>query len=244
MDGCDPGNRLVVGEAPRRVSAVRQTVHVRITLPSGTPAIHVPRPTATTGLVIAPDIWGIRPLFADMAERLAVDWDMAVCAPEPFPGESLPLEIDVRVAALRRANDVERVRDLQEAAAATGCARNVVIGFCMGGMYAFKAASLDTFDRIVAFYGMIRVPAAWQSPGQREPLDLIAAGHPERVLAVLGEQDPYTPLDDIAALEALGVSTLRFPEAAHGFVHDPTRDSHRADDAAIAWDTARAWVTE
>lgn len=222
---------------------MRQNEHVRITLPSGTPAIHVPRPTASTGLVIAPDIWGVRPLFDDMAERLAAEWDMAVCVPEPFPGESLPLEIDVRVAALRRANDVDRLRDLQEAANATGCSRNVVIGFCMGGMYAFKAASLDAFDRIVSFYGMIRVPAAWQSPGQREPLDLIASGYPERVLAVLGEQDPYTPLDDIAALEALGVSTLRFPDAAHGFVHDPTRDSHRAADAAIAWDTARAWVT-
>ncbi|CAB4883255.1 unannotated protein [freshwater metagenome] len=46
----------------------------------------------------------------------------------------------------------------------------------------------------------------------------------------------------MVALEALGVSTLRFPEAAHGFVHDSTRDSYRAADAAIAWETAQAWV--
>ena len=176
-----------------------------------------------------------------MAERLAAEWDMAVCVPEPFPGEDFPLDIDVRVAALRRADDRDRLRDLVEAAAATGCARAVLIGFCMGGMYAFKASSLETFDRIVPFYGMIRIPANWVSPGQREPLELIAAGHPERLLAVLGEQDTFTPLDDIAALEALGVSTLRFPEAQHGFVHDPSRDTHRAEDAAIDWQTAKAW---
>jgi len=215
---------------------------MRITLPSGSPAISVHRASARTGLVIAPDIWGIRPLFDDLAERLAAEWEMSVCVPEPFPGQDLPLEIDARVAALRVADDRDRLRDLEEAAAATGCDRVVMIGFCMGGMYAFKAASLGTFDRIVAFYGMIRMPVPWRSPGQREPLDLIASGHPERVLAVIGEQDPYTPADDVVALEALGVSTLRFPEAAHGFVHDSTRDSYRAADAAIVWETAQAWV--
>lgn len=215
---------------------------MRITLPSGSPAISVHRATVRTGLVIAPDIWGIRPLFDDLAERLSAEWGMSVCVPEQFPGQDLPLAIDARVAALRVIDDRDRLRDLEEAAAATGCDRVVLIGFCMGGMYAFKAASLGTFDRIVAFYGMIRMPVPWRSPGQREPLDLIASGQPERVLAVIGEQDPYTPADDVVALEALGVSTLRFPEAAHGFVHDSTRDSYRAGDAAIAWETAQAWV--
>lgn len=217
---------------------------MRITLPSGTPAISVPRAGATTGLVIATDVWGLRPLFDDLAARLADEWAMSVCVPEPFPGPPIPMEFEPRVAALRAASDGERLRDLQEAAAATGCERLVLIGFCMGGMYALKAASLPTFDRIVPFYGMIRVPEAWRGPGQGEPLDFVASGHPERVLAIIGDQDPYTPPEDVAALEALGVSTVRFPEAAHAFVHDPSRDSHRAHDAAIAWDTARQWVRE
>jgi dienelactone hydrolase len=114
----------------------------------------------------------------------------------------------------------------------------------MGGMYALKAASLETFQRIVPFYGMIRVPAAWASSGQREPLDLIAAGNPDRLLAVIGDQDPFTPPADVAALEALGVTTVRFPEAAHAFVHDPDRDSYRAEDAAMAWELCRAWLDE
>lgn len=212
-------------------------------LPSGTPAISVPRPGARTGLVIGADIWGIRPLFDDMAERLADEWDMAVCAPEPFPGQDLPMQLDPRVDAIRESNDADRLRDLQEAAAVTGCERVVMIGFCMGGMYALKAAALDTFARIVPFYGIICLPEAWRSAGQREPLDLLAGGHPERVLAVIGEIDPYTPPADVAALEALGASTLRFPEAGHAFVHDPSRESYRADDAAIAWQTAKEWVS-
>jgi carboxymethylenebutenolidase len=215
---------------------------VRITLPSGTPAISVIRPGATTGLVIATDIWGVRGLFDDMAARLSDEWNMSVCVPEPFPGESLPMELDPRVEVIRRSDDRDRLRDMQEAAVVTGCRRVVAIGFCMGGMYALKAASLDTFERIVAFYGMIRLPETWRSDGQREPLDLIAAGYPERVLAVIGDQDPFTPPDAVAALEALGVSTLRFPEAAHAFVHDPSRDSHRAADAEIAWQTAGEWL--
>lgn len=216
---------------------------VRIVLPSGTPAISVPRPSANTGLVIGTDIWGVRPLFDDLAERLAAEWDMAVCVPEPFPGQDLPMELNPRVDAIRASSDADRLRDMQEAAAVTGCDRVVMIGFCMGGMYALKAASLDTFERIVPFYGIICLPETWRSAGQREPLDLIAAGHPERLLAVIGEIDPYTPADDVAALEALGVSTLRFPEAGHAFVHDASRESYRADDAAIAWQTAKAWVS-
>jgi len=215
---------------------------VRITLPSGTPAAFVPCPGATTGLVIATDVWGLRPLFDDLAERLASEWSMSVCVPEPFPGPAIPMEFEPRVAALRAASDSERLRDLGEAAAATQCGRVVLIGFCMGGMYALKAASLPTFDRIVPFYGMIRVPEAWRGPGQGEPLHLVASGYPERVLAIIGDQDPYTPPDDVAALEALGVSTVRFPEAAHAFVHDPSRDSHRPDDAAMAWQMAREWL--
>src|SRR5437762_1350274 len=56
------------------------------------------------------------------------------------------------------------------------------------------------------------------------------------VLAVIGERDPYTPPLDVEALERLpNVTTARYPEAEHGFVHDSTRPAHRADDAADAW---------
>jgi len=216
---------------------------MRITLPSGTPAYLTENAYAPSGLVVVTDVWGLRPLFEDMADRLATEWAMRVCVVEPFPGEPLPMEFDPRLDALRAADDRDRLRDLGEAAVATGCSRTVLIGFCMGGMYALKAASLDTFARIVPFYGMIRLPETWHSPGQREPLDLVAAGHPERVLAIIGEIDPFTPPDDVEALQALGVTTVGFPQCAHAFVPDPSRESYREEEANAAWTVCHLWLT-
>lgn len=213
---------------------------MRITLPSGTLA-EVIRPdvTPTMGLVVAPDIFGLRPLFDDLCRRLAETEAVTVCAPEPFPGQDLPLDVELRFAAVPKLRDDDVLRDLAEAADATGAERVGLIGFCMGGMYALKAAALGRFDRIVSFYGMIRLPEAWRSDGQREPLDAIARPGSSPVLAIIGERDHYTPAADVAALEVAGASVARYPDAEHGFVHDPARPAHRADDAADAW--ARAW---
>jgi dienelactone hydrolase len=216
---------------------------MRIELPSGTPAsLAHGAGDPSLGLVIAPDIYGLRPLFDDMTSRLADEWGMVVCAVEPFPGQDLPDAPEPRFAAMPAVDDDVHLRDLVEGADATGCERVGLIGFCMGGMYVLKAARSDRFARSVAFYGMIRVPEAWRGPGQREPLDHLAAGHPDRVLAVIGDRDPYTPPDDVASLEATGVAIVRYPEAEHGFVHDPARPAHRAADAADAWKRAEAWL--
>lgn len=215
---------------------------MRITLPSGTLASIATAADPSMGLVVATDIWGIRPLYDDLVERLAGEWGMTVCAVEPFPGEDLPQEMAPRIDAITRSDDRSTLRDLVEAADRTGCERVALIGFCMGGMSVFRASSLDRFARLVAFYGMIRPPAAWSGPGQRQPLDLIRAGHRDRLLAVIGEVDPFTPPDDVAELESLGVATARYPEAAHAFVHDPARDSYRAEDAADAWRRCEAWI--
>ncbi|MGH9138865.1 MAG: dienelactone hydrolase family protein, partial [Acidimicrobiales bacterium] len=85
-------------------------------------------------------------------------------------------------------------------------------------------------------------PEGWRGPGLSEPLDDIATGHPDRVLAIIGERDPYTPPDHVAALEAAGVTVVRYPDAEHGFAHDPARPAHRAADAADAFERARTWI--
>ena len=67
-----------------------------------------------------------------------------------------------------------------------------MLGFCMGGMYALKAAATGRFDRAVAFYGMIRVPEGWRGPTTlAEPLDTAADVCP--TLAIFGGADPFTP---------------------------------------------------
>jgi len=177
-----------------------------------------------------------------MVARLSSIWSMTVVAVEPFPGLDLGDEVEPRFAAVSRLDDAKQLRDLEEAADATGCDRVGLLGFCMGGMNCLKAARSDRFARIASFYGMIRLPEAWAGPGHGEPLTYLADGHPDRVLAIIGELDSYTPRDDVAALEAVGVNVVRYPDAEHGFAHAPDRPSHRPDDAADAFVRAHTWL--
>ena len=206
---------------------------MRITLPSGTEA-ELARPDGepARGVALAPDIMGLRPLFDDLCARLAGEYGWVVCAPEPFPGQAgLPLE-----ERLNGTIDVDRiVGDLVAAADQTGCERVAVIGFCMGGMAAFRAAGANRFDRAVAFYGMVTPPPQWSAPGN-DPLDALGRDGASPTLAVVAGQDRWAPQADVDALQALDHVTVAFyPEADHGFVHDASRPSHRADDAADAW---------
>ncbi|MEY2568650.1 MAG: carboxymethylenebutenolidase [Actinomycetota bacterium] len=175
---------------------------------------------------------GLRPLFDDMCARLAAEHGWAVCAIEPFPGhEELPLE-----QRLEASVDVDRaLADLVAASDATGADRVAVMGFCMGGMQAFRAAGTGAFDRAVAFYGMIEPPPHWSAPG-KDPLDMLVRDQACPTLAILGGRDRWTPADAIEQLRVLpDVEIALYPDADHGFVHDASRPAHRADDAADAW---------
>ena len=222
---------------------------MRITLPSGTAAeiAHPATGEARGGLVVAPDIFSLRPLYDDLVARLASEWQMVVCAVEPFPGRTLGPEIEPRFAAVPEIDDQAHLRDLLEGADAVSGALPAgvpvgLLGFCLGGMYCHKASRSDRFHRIVSFYGMIRVPEAWRSPTQGEPLQYLADGHADRVLAIIGDRDHYTPPADVEALAATGVSVVRYADAEHGFAHDTSRPAHRADDAADAFARANAWL--
>jgi len=219
----------------------------RITLASGTPA-ELFRPDASAraalGLVVAPDVLGLRPLYDDLVARLAAEQGWPVVAVEPFPGRTFPEgDLEARFAVLPATEDEQVLVDLVAAARLLGTPRVACLGFCMGGMYALKAAATGAFSRVCAFYGMIRVPDAWQGPGQGQPLDLLAqAPATTKVLAVIGGRDRFTPPDDVDALEAAGVEVARYPEAEHGFAHDPNRPAHRPGDAADAWRRATTFL--
>ncbi|WP_436794834.1 dienelactone hydrolase family protein [Actinospongicola halichondriae] len=220
-----------------------------ITLPSGTPAYSaVPSDgrAPTRGVVVAPDIGGLRPLFADMCQALADDHGWAVCMPEPWPGRQ-DLSLEERLASVGGLDDSDVLGDLVAAADVTAAALPEgapvgVMGFCMGGMYTFKAAGTGRFDRAAAFYGMIRIPEQWQGEGQGAPLDAVTSDGAAPVLAVIGTSDPWTPAADVDALEATGAEVVRYAGADHGFVHDPSRPAHRADYAADAWRRVITWL--
>jgi carboxymethylenebutenolidase len=215
---------------------------MRIELPSGTPA-ELARPAGepAMGLVVVPDVMGLRPLFDDLVARLADEQGGAVCAPELYPGRE-HLAVADRLAAAASLEDARVLADIVAAADATGCDRVGVLGFCMGGMYTLKAVSTHRFHRACPFYGMIRVPEAWRGPGQGEPLALLEQGDPGSVLAIIGTADHWTPPADVDALAATGATVVRYEGADHGFVHDPSRPAHRPDDAADAWSRVLDWL--
>lgn len=217
---------------------------MRVTLPSGTEA-EIARPDGSPriGLVVTPDIWGLRPLFDDLVAGWARDWGMAVIAVDQYAG-SRPddsADVDTRFSAVAALDDDRHLSDLVAAADVLGTPTTVLMGFCMGGMYCFKSARSDRFAKIASFYGMITLPDAWKGPGHAEPLTCLRAGHADRVLAILGGKDNWTPPADVDALRATGASIAFYPDADHAFAHNPENPAHRADDAADAFRRARTW---
>jgi carboxymethylenebutenolidase len=216
------------------------------------PAVHArPDGMPVAGLVLHPDMGGLRPLFEDMARRLAT-YGLAVCVFEQFAAQpdDVRSSIESRMAHVKDLDDRAQL-DILDAAAnllvvEDDVSRVSALGFCMGGLYTLKAASLDRFDAAVAFYGMLRPPAAFLGPGHRiQPLDVAAGMVP--TLAIFGSNDTFTPPADIDALRAAwnnrpDCEIIVVEGAEHGFVHDPERDVHRPDDAARVWDRALAWV--
>lgn len=220
---------------------------MHVELESGTPAYVVRTSGAHRGLVVIPDIWGLRPLFTDLCDTLATRTGWSVATFEPFPGRRLPGSDDPDGAArrfevLRDIDDAAVLGDAGAAADATEATPVGLIGFCMGGMYALTASATGRFDRIVSFYGMIEVPEAWRGPGHREPLDALSERGSVGVAAIIGTLDAWTPTEHVDRLAATGVAVFRYEGADHGFVHDPSRPSHRRDDAADAWDRALSFI--
>ncbi|MFI5053090.1 MAG: dienelactone hydrolase family protein [Acidimicrobiia bacterium] len=217
-------------------------------------AIHArPDGMPTSGLVLHPDLMGIRPLFDDLCRRLATH-GFAVCAPEPFARAPVEVRADPEPAArmgyVPELDDALQISDLEVAAdylVVHDDVREVaVLGFCMGGMQVLKAAASGRFDRAVAIYGMIRPPDGWSGPNTRSPLDRAPDVCP--TLAIFGGRDSYTPAADIEALRAAwserpDCEIVVYPEAEHGFVHAPERPAHRPDDAADVWTRVLAFLS-
>jgi carboxymethylenebutenolidase len=223
-----------------RGDAIVPVFHAR---PDGMPA---------AGVVLHPDIMGVRPLFETMALRLA-SHGLAVAVTEPFArrsdAERANSDAATRMGWVAELDDDEQLDDLSAAAdllvVEDGVANVGVLGFCMGGLYTLEAAATDRFDRAVAFYGMIRLPDAWRGTGKRSPLDTAADVCP--TLAIFGSVDSMTPAADIDALRSAWAGRddceiVVVEGADHGFVHDPDRPAHRADDAAALWTRALSWL--
>lgn len=209
---------------------------------------------ALGGVVLIPDIGGLRPLFEDLCRRIATH-GLAVCAVEPFAripkAEREAMSIEDRLGRVKDLYDDVLLRDVAEAAdhlaAVDGIRTPAVMGFCIGGYYTFKAAATGRFEQAISFYGMVQTPENWRGPGHRSPVETLTQVCP--TLFVVGTADPWVPPGDLDLLRDLwrdrrDCKVLTYPAADHGFVHDPDRPAHRPDDAADAWRHALAFMME
>ena len=87
-------------------------------------------------------------------------------------------------------------------------------------------------------------PENWRSATQADAIDFVTAPGACPVLELVGTEDPYVPMADIADLQAADAAVVIYEGADHGFVHDDSRPSHRADDAADAWARAITFLNE
>ena len=216
---------------------------MQITLPSGTNAVIEKSVSGRRelGLVVIPDVMGLRPLFHDMVKHLAADWDINVCSFELYP-ELEHLNVEERLGSASRLEDTRVIGDAIEAAEVIQSDQVAILGFCMGGMYTLKAVSSQKFSKHCSFYGMIRVPEAWKSESQSEPISCLQEGDANSVLAIVGSEDTWTPKEDVELLSATGVTVASYEGADHGFAHDSSRPAHRPSDAADAWVKAKDWI--
>jgi carboxymethylenebutenolidase len=108
----------------------------------------------------------------------------------------------------------DRLREL-------GAARVGVVGFCMGGLLAYRSAvASPCFDAAVGFYGA-RIAAELAEP--RCP-----------TLLLFGTDDEYIPVSDVDAVVAHHRDTVVYPGVGHGFMRDGS-DSFDEAAAADAW---------
>ena len=121
-----------------------------------------------------------------------------------------------------------------------------IIGFCMGGRYAFLAASGgEHLSACVSFYGMLRDGEKTELR-PASPLDL-APQLSCPFLGLFGEDDALIPRADVKQLEGSlrkagkTFQTKIYPGAGHAFMNDTRPDAFRADVAKDAWKRAIAF---
>jgi len=199
------------------------------------------------GVVVIPDVWGLKPHYEQVAQKLAGAGYAALAIDLYTRGESPEAHGPQRVLEFIQAlPDRQVLGDLQAAIdflAAHPAVRGRSIGitgFCMGGMYALLAGCrCRGLSAAVAWYGMLRA-AALDANKPEHVLDAIEdLGVP--TLGLFGAEDALIPVDDVETLSARAARAGRslevviYPGAGHAFNNDTRPDAFRPAASADAW---------
>lgn len=186
------------------------------------------------GLILIPEVYNVNAWARTTARRYA-DAGFTVLVADLYwrqePGVHLDYDQPERARALGAAIDEDGVladvglsarylRDLLGARARIG-----VVGFCLGGRLALRAALREPLDGVVSYYGVKLEAHLAELEQLRTP-----------ALLHFGAEDPWVPADALAriqeALRGKGNVDIRvYQGAGHGFArqgygpHEPTADA-------------------
>lgn len=238
---------------PRVVNAVAVTESdVNVTTPDGTADCYFVRPASGTaaGVLIWPDIFGLRPAFRQMGKRLA-ESGYSVLVVNPFyrvkkaptaeAGSATPI-----AQVLPLAQALNETTQMTDAKAFIGwldkqpsVARNRKIGtqgYCMSGPFAFRTAAAipERIGAVASFHGGGLVTSAPNSPHLQA-----AQSRAQFLVAIAENDDQRAPNDKNALKETFAKASLPaeievYAGAAHGWC-PPDSQVYNEPQAEKAW---------
>ncbi|GBD27340.1 Carboxymethylenebutenolidase [bacterium HR30] len=206
-----------------------------------------PKHDRMPAVVVVHDVHGLSDHYRDIARRLAREGFFAFVV-DLYSREGAPRlrSLDEVQAWIQNLDDRRVLGDIEAAARFLRSRIEVkgssigILGFCLGGQYAFLAACLQkNYAACVSFYGMLR----WREKTPNK------VSHPLEVaehlscpfLGLYGEEDPLIPREDIKQLESVlkqagkQFTVKVYRGAGHAFFNDTRPDAYRPEVARDAW---------
>ena len=200
------------------------------------------------GVVVIHDVWGLSDVYRAVAKRLAGAGFAALALDLYARGErpGTPADMPAVMRFMHALPDRRVLADVQAAVDWLRARPEVrgravgLTGFCMGGKYAFLAAShCRDLAAVVPWYGMLRAPSL-DAENPEHALDAL-----ERVrcpvLALFGAEDALIPQSDVeelrrrAAAWRAPIEVVVYPGAGHAFANESRPEAYREAAAADGW---------
>jgi carboxymethylenebutenolidase len=237
---------------PKVVNAVAVTeMDVTIKTPDGTCDAYFVHPTAGTapGVLVWPDIFGLRPAFRDMGKRLA-ETGYSVVVVNPFyrtqksptaaKGSATPIQELLPLA--KTLSPTTHMTDAKAFVAwldqQQSVAKNKKVGtqgYCMGGPMAFRTASAapDRIGAVASFHGGGLVTMDADSPHT-----LVSKTKASLLIAIAANDDMRSPNEKNVLKETFAKSgnpaEIEVYSGAHGWC-PPDSTVYNMPDAEKAW---------
>jgi carboxymethylenebutenolidase len=205
-----------------------------------------PATGSAPGVIVMMEAFGLKPHIRDVCDRLAAA-GFAALAPDILHGKDIDYgDREILYASMRALRDDAVLADIGASARFLARQPQVkgrgigIIGFCMGGRYAFLANAClpEPLKAAVSLYGGGIAPDGEDRLGRRPPI-LSAQDLRAPMLLIYGGRDASIPNDEqLRVAERLGSLGKRYtlslyPQAEHGFCCDE-RPSYNAEYAREA----------